>query len=145
MAFNDSIIIISSDSECESDITSGSLTPDYIITESGHVIMTVPDGDVSCYNHLLDVMKARYNETMKFHNYNAELYTFHDFCKTVKMIGLRKKNELNLTSQECDIHNHVLDSMLDTIDIETASCDTFNRVKKLFLFCYKVDEIMSGA
>ena len=105
----------------------------------------MPDGDVYCYNYLLDVMQARYNETMKFHNYNAELYTFHDLCKTVKMIGLDKKNEVNLTSQQWVIHGHVFKSVLDAIYIETASCVIFNRLYKLFLFCYKVDEIMSGA
>ena len=146
MPSNDSVIIISSDSDCESDITSGSLTPEHIITESGHVIMPVADGQVYCYNYLLDVMQARYNEAIKFHNYNAECYTFQDFCKTVKKIGLDKKHELNyLTYQDHLIHNHVLKIMLETIAFETASCDTYNAGMKLFLFCYKVNEIMSDA
>ena len=54
--------------------------------------MAVADGQFYCYNYLLDVMQARFNEAIKFHNYNAERYTFQDFCKTVKMIGLDKKH-----------------------------------------------------
>ena len=145
MASNDSVIIISSDSDCESDIRSGSLTPEHIVAESGHVIMPVADRQVNCYNYLLDVMQARYNEAIKCHNYNGERYTFQDFCKTVKMIGLDKKHEVNyLTNQDRLIHNHVFKIMLETITFETASCDTYSAVRKLFLVCYKADEIMSG-
>ena len=71
---------------------------------------------------------------------------FWIFCETVKMIGLNKKHELNyLTSQQCIIHNHVLKSMLDTIANETASCVSYSRGMKLFLFCYKVVDIISAS
>ena len=146
MAFNDSPIVISSDSDSESDETSGSLTPEYIYTKTGHVISHVDDEQFYCYNHLLDELQATYKETINFHNYNAEIYQFQNFCESVKKIGLDKKQELNyLTNQQRIIHNQLLKPMLDTIAYETSSCDSYNTGMKLFLFCYKVVDIMSGA
>ena len=143
MAFTNSFTLISSDSVCESD---GSLTPEHIYTTSGHVITPEENEQFYCYNHLLDEMRGTYNETITFHKYNADCYTFVDFCETVKKIGLNKKHELNyLTSQQCIIHNHVLKSMLDKIANETASCISYSRGMKLFLFCYKVIDIISAS
>ena len=151
MSFNDPIVI-SSDSESESDETSGSSTPEYIYTESGHVISHVDDEQFYCYNYLLDKLQATYKEIINFHNYNAEIYQFQDFCESIKKIALDfmfdpgKEQELDhLNNEECIIHNQLLQPMLDTIAYETSSCDSYGTGKKLFLFCYKVVDIMSGA
>ena len=152
MAFNDSPIVISSDSDSESDETSGSLTPEYIYTESGHVISHVDDEQFYCYNYLLDKLQATYKEIINFHNYNAEIYQFQDFCESIKKIALDfmfdpgKEQELDhLNNEERIIHNQLLQPMLDTIAYETSSCDSYGTGNKLFLFCYKVLDIMSGA
>ena len=146
MAFNDTYLLISPESECESD---GSLTPEHIYTTSGHVLTPEENELFSCYNHLLDEMQGTYNEIVRFHKYNADCYTFVNFCETVKKICLNKKNKKNeliyLTSQQCNIHNHVLHPMLDKIANETASCVSYSRVMKLFLFCYKVVDIISAS
>ena len=151
MSFNDPIVI-SSDSESESDETSGSSTPEYIYTESGHVISHVDDEQFYCYNYLLDKLQATYKEIINFHNYNAEIYQFQDFCESIKKIALDfmfdpgKEQELDhLNNEQRIIHNQLLQPMLDTIAYETSSCDSYGTGKKLFLFCYKVVDIMSGA
>ena len=151
MAFNDPIVI-SSDSDSESDKRSGSLTPEYIYTESGHVISHVDDEQFYCYNYLLDKLQATYKEIINFHNYNAESYQFKDFCESIKKYGLDfwfnpgEEQELNhLTNEQRIIFIQLLQPMLDTIAYETSSCDSYGTEKKLFLFCYKVVDIMSGA
>ena len=51
----------------------------------------------------------------------------------------------HLNNEQRIIHNQLLQPMLDTIAYETSSCDSYGTEKKLFLFCYKVVDIMSGA
>ena len=151
MSYDDPIVI-SSDSDSESDETSCSLTPEYIYTESGHVISHVDDEQFDCYNYLLDKLKATYKEIINLHNYNAEIYQFQDFCESIKKIALDfmfnpgEEQELDhLNNEQRIIHNQLLQPMLDTIAYETSSCDSYGTEKKLFLFCYKVVDIMSGA
>ena len=145
MEFDENIINISSDSDCESQVSNGSLTPEYIITESGHLIMPEENAHAYCYNYLYDVMQATFQEAITLQNYNPAQYTFYDFCKTVKYIGLGKKDDLHfLNNQRRHIHNYVLHIMLYTIAYETQSCDNYMAKRKLFLFCYKAHEIMSG-
>ena len=154
MSYDDPIVI-SSDSDSESaekKKRSGSLTPEYIYTESGHVISHVDDEQFYCYNYLLDKLQATYKEIINFHNYNAEIYQFKDFCESIKKIDLDfmfnpgEEQELNyLTNEQRIIHIQLSQPMLDTIAYETSSCDSYGTEKKLFLFCYKVVDIMSGA
>ena len=154
MSYDDPIVI-SSDSDSESaekKKRSGSLTPEYIYTESGHVISHVDDEQFYCYNYLLDKLQATYKEIINFHNYNAESYQFKDFCESIKKYGLDfwfnpgEEQELNhLTNEQRIIFIQLLQPMLDTIAYETSSCDSYGTEKKLFLFCYKVVDIMSGA
>ena len=146
MAFNDSVVLVSSDSECESDITSGSMTPERIVTETGRVILPVADELVNCYNYLLESMLNTFNVAIKFHNYNPERYTFQCFCKTVIRLAFDKEDELNqYTHHDRLIYNHLVTIMEHAMDLETASCDTYHSRTKLVLFCCKFVEVIDGA
>ena len=148
MAYNDSVIIISSDSESESDCTSGSITPDRIVTRTGRVIMPVSDENVDCYNYILDFLTYNFNEAIKWHKYDPERYTFQFFCKTVSMLADYREKEEDLhdcfTYQDRQIHNHLSIILTAAMDAETASCDAFSAKRKLSLFCRKVNEVISG-